>query len=150
MFGGCTFAHAYIQELLECLSRAGVGWELLSERTRAEAENAWRKVYGHAFLGRPRLRHGARADYEYRIQECSHYLIVPFSTRVPGLPVCVHRPKTWAYECLGPLVPLGAFCALEFFIAPPNLTWSMIHTNEDHAIGGPYFIRTDWIPGESG
>lgn len=131
------------------LSRAGVEWDPLPELERVEAEAAWRRVYGRAFRGRPRLRHGAKADHACRCQPCDHYLIVPFSADVPGLPVHVYRQELSAYECRGPLIPLGAFCDAEFFIAPPDLSWSMIHTHEDHAFGGPYFIRAEWVRGGS-
>jgi len=136
--------------LRDDLSRASVDWDRLSDRERIEAEAAWRRVYGRAFRGRPRLRHGAKADYEYRGQACDHYLIVPFSAGVPGLPVHVYRRAIAAYECRGPLIALGAFCDAEFFISPPDLSWSMIHTHEDHALDGPYFIRADWIAGDVG
>jgi hypothetical protein len=107
-------------------------------------------VYGRAFRGRPRLRHGAKADYEYRGQACDRYLIISFSAGVPGLPVHVYRRAIAAYECRGPLIALGAFCDAEFFISPPDLSWSMIHTHEDHALDGPYLIRADWIAGDGG
>lgn len=137
------------ESLEEALSRAGVDWNRLSDLERVEAEAAWRRVYGRAFLGRPRLRHGAKADYEYRCQPCAHYLIVPFSAAVPGLPVHRGGQTLAAYGCRGPLIALGAFCNAEFFICPTDLSWSMIHTHEDHVLGGPYFIRADWIPGGS-
>lgn len=132
------------------LGRAGVEWDRLLDPGRVEVEAAWRRVYGRAFRGRPRLRHGAKAEYEYRCQKCDHYLIVPFSAGVSGLPVSVHGRAIAAYECRGSLISLGAFCNAEFFISPPDLSWSMIYTHEDYAFGGPYFIRADWIPGGSG
>jgi hypothetical protein len=128
------------------LSRAGIEWERMAESARFEAEAAWRRVYSQAFRGRPRLRHGGRADHEYRCQSCGHYLIVPFSAGIPALPVHVYRQAIGAYRCRGPLIPLGAFCGAEFFISPPDLAWAMIHTHEDHALGGPYFIRAEWVP----
>jgi hypothetical protein len=133
--------------LQDYLSRAGVEWDRLPDRERFRAEAAWRQVYGHAFRGRPRLRHGAKAEREYRSQTCDHYRIVPFSADVSGLPVHVFRQAIGAYECCGPLVALGAFCDAEFFISPLDLAWAMIHTHEDYAFGGPYFIRADWIRG---
>ena len=145
--GGSAFPKSLDESLQDVLSRAGVEWDRLSDRARVEAETAWRRVYGRAFRGRPRLRHGAKADYEYRCQAGDHYLIVPFSAGVPGLPVHVYRQAIAAYECRGPLIALGAFCDAEFFISPPDLSWSMIHTHEDHALGGPYFIQAEWVPG---
>jgi hypothetical protein len=123
---------------------------ILDNAARLAAEETWRGVYGHAFHGRPRLRHGAKADYEYQQEPCTHYLIVPFSGGVAGLPVHVLGRQLDAYECRGPLVPLGAFCDVEFFVCPTDFAWAMIHTHEDHAWGGPYFIRAEWLPGEPG
>jgi hypothetical protein len=136
--------------LRECLTAAGVKWERLSETARIATEEAWRQVYGWAFRGRPRVRHGARAEHEYSQQPCDHYLVVPFSTGVVGLPVHVLGLTIGAYECRGRLVPLGTFHNAEFFVCPPDMSWAMIHTHEDHAIGGPYFIRREWLPGGHG
>jgi hypothetical protein len=131
--------------LQDYLNQSGVEWNRLDEAARLDAEERWRGIYGQAFQGRPRLRHGAKADYEYQSQACNHYLIVPFSTGVAGLPVHVYDLCLGAYECRGPLVPLGVFCNMEFFVCPTHFTWSMIHTHEDHALGGPYFIRAEWL-----
>jgi hypothetical protein len=96
------------------------------------------------------MKHWARADHEYQQQPCDHYLVVPFSAGVDGLPVHVLSRTVGAYECRGPLVPLGAFCNVEFFVCPPDLSWAVIHTHEDHALGGPYFIRAEWLPSGDG
>jgi hypothetical protein len=144
--GGSAFARSLEESLLDVLDRAGVEWAQLPDREWVNAEAAWRWVYGQAFRGRPRLRRMGRAEQEFQSQVCNHYLIVPFSAGVPGLPVHVHRRAVAAYECRGPLIALGAFCDAEFFISPPDLTWTMIHTHEDHALDGPYFLRDDWIP----
>ena len=137
--GGSAVAKSLDEPLQDYLSRGGVDWDRLPDPERVEAEVAWRRMHGHAFRSRPRLRHGARAEHEYRSQACDRYLIVPFSTGVSGLPVHVYRQAIAAYECRGPLNALGAFCDAEFFISPPDLTWAMIHTHEDYAFGGPYF-----------
>jgi hypothetical protein len=132
------------------LSQSGVEWDRLDETARRAAEDTWRGVYGQAFRGRPRLRRGAKADHEYQREPCTHYLIVPFSAGVAELPVQVLGRRMDAYECRGPLVPFGAFCAVEFFVCPTDFAWAMIHTHEDHALGGPYFIRAEWLPGGPG
>jgi hypothetical protein len=132
--------------LRDALTESGIEWKQLPDPDRLKAENAWRHTYGRAFRVRPRVRQGAKAELEYHCQTCDHYLIIPFSARVPGLPVTVVRQFIAAYECHGPLIPLGTFHSAEFFICPPDLSWSMIHTHEDHGFGGPYFIRADWVP----
>jgi hypothetical protein len=50
------------------------------------------------------------------------------------------------YACCGKLLALGTFHTAEFFVCPPDFAWSMVHTHEDHAFAGPYFIRAEWIP----
>ena len=130
------------------LHQSGVEWDRLDETARLAAEEAWRRIYGHAFGARPRFRHGAKADYDYQRASCTHYLIVPFSAGVAGLPLQVLGRRLDAYECRGPLVPLAAFGDVEFFVCPTDFAWTMIHTHEDHAFGGPYFIRAEWVTGE--
>jgi hypothetical protein len=133
--------------LQEYLRQSGVAWQRLDEMAHQAAEATWREIYGQAFLGRPRHRHGAKADFAYQQEPCTHYLIVPFSAGVAGLPVHVLGRRRDAYECHGPLVPLGAFCDVEFFVCPPDFTWAMIHTHEDHAFAGPFFLRAEWLSG---
>ncbi len=137
-------------ELQAYLSQSGVEWDRLDGTARRAAEETWREVYGHAFRGRARLRHGAKADHEYQCEPCTHYLIVPFSAEVAGIPMHVLGRGLDASECRGPLVPLATFCDVEFFVCPTDFAWAMIHTHEDHAFGGPYFVRAEWLPGERG
>jgi hypothetical protein len=133
--------------LQEFLDQSGVTWRVLEEHELLEAQQHWRSIYGEAFRDRPRLRVGVKAELEYAEVECGRYLVVPFIHNVAGLPIQVaHRRTADAYECFGKLIPLGDFHSTEFFISPPDFAWSMIHTHEDHAYGGPYFIRAEWIP----
>jgi hypothetical protein len=148
--GGAAFARVRDEDLQAYLSQSGVQWDRRDETARLAAEQTWRSIYGSAFHGRPRLRHGSKAEHEYQQESCTHYLIVPFSAGVAGLPVHVLGHRWDAYACRGPLVPLGAFCDVEFFVCPTDFTWSMIHTHADHALGGPYFIRAEWLSGEHG
>lgn len=134
------------EKLQEYLSQSEVKWIILEESAAQEIEARWRNIYGSAFVGRPRLRHGAKAEYEYQQEPCSHYLIVPFSARLAGTAVQANRHYLSPYECHGPLVPLGDFCGAEFLVCPVDCAWTMIHTHEDHSYGGPYFIRAEWLP----
>jgi hypothetical protein len=131
------------------LETAGVLCRPLTEPERAEAERQWRAVYGRAFRGRPRLRHGSRADFEYAQQPAGRWLVVPLSATVPGTSVAPHGLMPTGYECEGAPVPLGSACGLEFAVAPADLSWTMLYTHEDHAFGGPYFIRQEWLLGNA-
>ena len=134
------------QQLLEYLKSNGVTIRDIDWQTTIEAEQSWREKYGRAFAGRPRLRQGVKAETEYSQTNCSHYCIIPFSSNVNGTPIQVRGPRRCGLECHGALVALGQFHAIEFFISPPDLEWTMVHTHEDHAYGGPYFVRMEWIP----
>ena len=145
-FWSQSFPLSYDQLLQDYLTRRQVAWSLLESTQHRQFELEWRAIYGNYFLGRPRLRHGSRADYEYGKQSCSHYVIVPFTTKLLGTPVQADQQLMSAYECQGQLIPLNEFHNAEFFIVPANLSWTMVHTHEDHAFGGPYFVKREWIP----
>ncbi len=143
--GASVFATKLDDALQEHLSRFGIEWRFLEERAQFNTEAVWRSIFGEAFRGRPRLRRGSKAVHEYLQQPCRHYLIVPFTSNVEGTPMHVHRrPVIGAYECRGDLVSLGEFCDAEFFVAPTDFEWTLVHTHEDYAIDGPYFIRREW------
>jgi len=59
----------------------------------------------------------------------------------------IPRKRTAAYNCHsdGKLPDLSSFHNIEFFIAPTDLSWTLIHTHEDGGLGGPYFVRQDWL-----
>lgn len=139
---------AHDGELRSLLDAAGVSWRPLVEAERAEAEAQWRAVYGRAFRGRPRLRQGSRADYEYVHQPAGRWLVVPLTSGVEGTPVSPLGLSLAGYECDGPVVALGALCGSEFAVSPTDLSWAMLYTHEDHALGGPYFVRREWLPGQ--
>ena len=142
MWMSCAARDALLRSLLDA---AGVSYAPLADTERAEAERQWREVYGQAFGGRCRMRYGSRADYEYAQQAECRWLIVPLSARVEATPVSPYGPIPTGYACEGLPVPLGAACALEFAVAPTDLSWTMLYTHEDHEFGGPYFIRCEWL-----
>jgi len=143
--GESAFATKLDDDLRECLARSGVEWRLLEEPAQRDAEAEWRSIFGEAFRERPRLRRGAKAEYEYLQQPCTHYLIVPFTSGVAGTAVHVYRRAIGGYECRGGLVPLEQFCDAEFFVSPMDFDWTLVHTHEDYAFDGPYFIRREWL-----
>jgi hypothetical protein len=139
------FARLLDEELLQYLDDSVVNWNRLEDAARLAADQEWQAIYGQAFVGRPRLRVGAKRNSRIRTKSARIYLIVPLPANVPSVPMSAQRPAIGAYECRGPLVPLGAFCVAEFFVAPLHFDWTMVHTHEDHAFGGPFFVRREWL-----
>lgn len=148
--GVIPFAKNFDDTLQLYLTHSNVHWQVLEESTRLNAEAEWRKLFSRQASRRPRVRSGAKAEYEFLQQPCTHFLIVPFTSNVEGFPMDVRGRslsayECGAYECSGPLVPLGEFCGAEFFVSPLDFDWTMVHTHEDFSIGGPYFIRREWV-----
>ncbi len=128
-----------LEELFELLDTSGViATELDRQRTVA-VDREWRAVFGNAFDGRKPFRKGTKAESEFQQIDCSHFWIVTFSAKVAGTPVHPIGSQCFGIECRGKLLPLGRFHAIEFFISPIDFAWTMVHTHEDHASGGPYF-----------
>lgn len=102
-------------------------------------ESAWKAIYGKVLSDGLRSKHGVRAEAEFATRHADEFVIVPFLGQ---------RRPTAAYSCRGALLPLGEFCTIDFFVAPPDFEWTMIHTHEDYGfggMGGPYFIEREWI-----
>lgn len=134
------------EEMLQSLlNAAGVSWRILAEAERAQAETQWRAIFGQAFLGRSRMRQGARADFELARQASCRWLIVPLRAGVAGTPINPRGRVLNGYECEGVVVPLGALCGAEFAVSPVDLSWAMLYTHEDYALGGPYFVHQVWL-----
>jgi hypothetical protein len=128
-------------ELLRLFHGSSVTASRLPRLEHKRWELAWREVYQTAFVTGRRFRCGAKADHAFLQEPCSHWLIVPFLSMVPGTAVNVQHKALSAFECHGPLLLLEAFKNIEFFISPPDLSWTFVRTHEDYALGGPYFAR---------
>lgn len=102
-------------------------------------------MYGHAFRPGLRHRHGAKALHEYLAEAPRQWVLVPFLANVPGTPMHVLGPRLSAFECEGPLLELGEFNDVEFFVSPPDYAWTLVRTHEDFELGGPYFVRHEWV-----
>ena len=58
-------------------------------------------------------------------------------------------PLRFALQCVlredAPLPSLGGVHALEPVVVADDFGWAMVHTHEDHKIGGPYFVRAESV-----
>lgn len=107
----------------------------------------WHSVFGGAWARKCRMRTGFRALDAYAQQTAREFVIISLSPHAGGPPeINDHTPDWLALRCLGvgPLPDLSAFAADEFAISPSDLSWTMVHTHEDLALGGPYFILREW------
>src|SRR5689334_2295702 len=137
------------ERLEEFLSAQGVVWDIIPAERHIRFCHEWEDAYGSWFGELFRHKEGAKAEEEYSRQVAPIFCIVPFLGPKAG-PHSIGgnwRPKTAAYQCRGDgtLPDLSAFAERDLFVAPPDLSWTMVHTHEDHALGGPYFVRREWL-----
>jgi len=139
---------AVADEILELfLTQCGLAWSIIPWQQHVSLNNEWETLYGnfHHWL---RKKQGAKAQFEYSHQSAEKLMIVPFLGNVAG-PHSINKrgPRKAAYECRGNgAVPdLSSFANTDFFIVPDDFSWTMIHTHEDYGLGGPYFIRKEWL-----
>jgi hypothetical protein len=135
------------ESLDQFLTQCGFRWSVIPLERHASLNNEWEALYGN-FRNCLRHKQGVKAQFEYSQESTETFMIVPFLSNVRGPDFISKRgPRTAAFECHGNgvLPDLSAFAGTEFFIIPDDWSWTMIHTHEDHAFGGPYFIRKDWL-----
>jgi hypothetical protein len=135
------------ERLEQVLTQCGLGWSIIPWEQHCSLCNEWEALYG-SYPHWVRSKQGAKAQFEYSQQTAETFMIVPFLGDVAG-PHSIRKRclRTAAYECRGDgsLPDLSAFAGTDFFIVPADRSWTMIHTHEDHALGGPYFVRKDWV-----
>lgn len=134
-------------KLEQFLTQCGLMWSVIPWERHMSFSNEWEALYGdfHHWL---RQKQGAKAQFEYSHQFAATFMIVPFLGNIAG-PHSINKPgpRKAAYECHGDgvLPDLSAFAMTDFFIVPDDWNWTMMHTHEDHGLGGPYFIRREWL-----
>lgn len=101
-------------------------------------------MYGHVFRRELRHRHGASAVHEFLNEPATRWMLVPFLSNVPRIPMHVLAQRLSAFDCKGPILELGDFNDVEFFVSPPDFAWTFVRTHEDFELGGPYFVRAEW------
>jgi hypothetical protein len=70
-------------------------------------------------------------------------ILLFLSSRITAFPISENSRPCTAHRYSGPIVDLSAYNQLEFAVFPETYEWTLIHTHEDGAFGGPYFIRIE-------
>jgi hypothetical protein len=132
------------EPLEQFLTQCGLAWSLIPWDQHMRLDSRWQAMYGEWL----RYKQGGKAQFEYGRQSAERFLVVPFLGDVAG-PHSINKrgPRKAACECHGDgtLPDLSAFAPTDFFIVPDDFAWTMVHTHEDWELGGPYFIRQEWL-----
>jgi hypothetical protein len=137
--------HPLDAALIEQLAAAGVRQRRMSRGEHQQCERDWRRIYGDIFRPGLRCREGAKAVHAFLTEAPGEWLLVPFLADVRGTPMHVGPPRLSAFACAGPLLEPAGLGDVEHFIAPPDFAWTLVRTHEDFELGGPYFVRSEWL-----
>ncbi|WP_146504033.1 hypothetical protein [Rubinisphaera italica] len=73
-------------------------------------------------------------------------ILLFLSSRITAFPISENGGPCTAHRYTGRIIDLSAYNQLEFAVFPETYEWTLIHTHEDGAFGGPYFIRIERTP----
>ena len=140
MVGG--FAIVLLEEFHQYLADHGV---TLTELTRKESfaiTKRWTSVFARQSDNLQEIQ-GLKAIDEWLGTADGHLILLFLSARITAFPISENSRPCTAHRYNGPIIDLSAFNQLEFAVFPETYEWTLIHTHEDGAFGGPFFIRAE-------
>jgi hypothetical protein len=93
-----------------------------------------------------RETHGLKAVDKWLATTDDELIVLFLSRRITAFPISENQRPCTAHRYAGPVVDLSAYYELEFAVFPETYEWTLIHTHEDGAFGGPYFVRNEDAP----
>jgi len=90
-----------------------------------------------------RETHGPKAVDQWLTTINDQLIVLFLSRRITAFPISENQRPCTAHRYAGPVVDLSAYNELEFAVFPETYEWTLIHTHEDGAFGGPFFIRNE-------
>lgn len=86
---------------------------------------------------------GSKAIAKWLAAPNDELILLFLSARITAFPISENSRPCTAHRYAGPTIDLSAYNELEFAVFPNSYAWTLIHTHEDGAFGGPYFIRNE-------
>lgn len=121
---------------------------VLSEDEEAQARSIFDETFGTMFDPATSPAEGKRAEALYG-RERPDAVLVLSQRRARFTPHMSASPVRFAIRCDlhggATPPPLGRFCLLEPCVLAADFAWVLVHTHEDHALGGPYFVRAESV-----
>ena len=91
---------------------------------------------------------GSKAIAKWLSVGNDNLVLLYLSARITAFPISENSRPCTAHRYSGPIIDLSRYNELEFAVFPDSFDWTLIHTHEDGAFGGPYFIRNEGRPSE--
>lgn len=125
------------------LADHGVTLTGLSRKESFAVMKRWTSVFARPSDKLREVR-GRRAIERWLSTTGADRMLLYLSARITAFPLSVQSRPCSAHRYAGPALDLSAFHDLEFAVFDPAYAWTLVHTHEDSAFGGPYFI--DHVP----
>lgn len=106
----------------------------------------WTSVFAAQSIDLHETR-GLKASERWLATTDGPLILLFLSQRITAFPISRNQRPCTANRYAGPVLNLSDYHQLEFAVFPETYEWTLIHTHEDGASGGPYFIRSEHIPG---
>ena len=136
------------EQFLTYLSEHEVSLTEMPRRESFVITKRWTSIFGRFANGSPHS-HGSEAVSLWLQTDETNLILLFLSSRIDAFPISTnHRPNS-AYEYTGHVIDLSDYHDLEFAVFPVSFAWTLVHTHEDGAFGGPYFIWADQLPSQT-
>ncbi len=134
-----------LEEFHRYLADRGVTLTEFSRKDSFAITKRWTSVFA-AKSDNLRETHGLKAVNEWLATIDDQLILLFLSKRITAFPISENQRRCTANRYSGPVIDVSAYNELEFAVFPETYEWTLIHTHEDGALGGPYFIRNEGDP----
>ena len=118
---------------------------MLTELTRKESfaiTKRWTSVFA-AQSDNLRETQGLKAIDKWLKTTDDQLILLFLSAQITAFPISENSRPCTAHRYVGRIIDLSDYNQLEFAVFPETYEWTLIHTHEDGAFGGPYFISNE-------
>ena len=131
------------------LAQSDVSFTERSRRESFAVTKQWTSVFAQSMPG-PVGKVGSQAVSEWLAAEDENLILLFLSEQITAFPISKNSRPCLAFDYVGPKVDVSDFHDLEFAVFPATYRWTLVHTHEDYALGGPYFIRAAELDAAAG
>ena len=136
MTGGVTIN--LLEQFRRYLADHGVTLTELSRKESFAITKRWTSVFA-ARSDHLQETRGLKAIDKWLSATDDQLILLFLSARITAFPISENSRPCTAHRYTGPIIDLSAFNQLEFAVFPETYKWTLVHTHEDGAFGGPYF-----------
>lgn len=134
-----------LDDFMSYLTEHGVSLKELSRQESIAITKHWTSVFAKQSDSLHETQ-GPKAVTSWLSAQGDDLLLLFLSARITAFPISENSRPCTAHRYNGPIIDLSHYNELEFAVFPDSYDWTLIHTHEDGAFGGPYFIRNEFAP----